>query len=385
MTVAISSQFDGGNIVVMSDSDPANIHLEICPDNQSEFLQWFYFRLSGAKDVPCNLSIDNASKTTYPQGWEGYSVATSHDLNRWYRTPASYDDQSLSWSITPTHDVMYFAYFAPYSLDRHAQKLVHWSGLKGAALERLGSTLDGRDLDCLHIVEPSFQSTTSSQRKQIWAIGRQHPGEPMAQWWMEGWVDRLLDESDATSLALRNLADIHVVPNMNPDGSFRGHLRTNACGTNLNRAWATPSMETSPEVFLVQNSMSNTGVDMCLDIHGDEALPYNFIAGTEGVANWTDARDQQLVSFKKTLAALNPDFQVEHGYPRNAPNNANLSFCSNSVAQTYGCPAYTLEMPFKDTIDTSQPDVGWSPERCVALGRSFVDAVYLSMTHRLIR
>jgi len=383
MAIAISSEFDGGNIAVISVEDPAAIHLEIESDHQSDFLQWFYFRLSGAKGVDCKLSIDNASRTTYPQGWDGYSVATSHDLNAWYRTPAKYDQQALSWTITPEHDVVYFAYFAPYSLDRHARQLAHWAGQQGVAQERLGATLDGRDFDCLHIGETGG-SLVKSARHQIWSIARQHPGEPMAQWWMEGWLNRLLDDSDATSVALRTLADIYVVPNMNPDGSFRGHLRTNACGANLNREWANSSMERSPEVFLVQQRMHDTGVDMCLDIHGDEALPYNFIAGTEGVSNWTEARDQQLIGFKRTLAALNPDFQVEHGYPRNTPNNANLSFCSNSVAQTYGCPAYTLEMPFKDTIDTPRPDVGWSPERCAALGSSFVDAVYLALTDRLL-
>ena len=35
---------------------------------------------------------------------------------------------------------------------------------------------------------------------------------------------------------------------MNPDGSYRGHLRTNACGANLNREWKAPNLEHSPEV-----------------------------------------------------------------------------------------------------------------------------------------
>lgn len=387
MTIAISSQFDGGNIRLISADDPANIHLEVRPDNQSEFLQWFYFRLSGAKGVDCTLSIDNAAATTYPLGWEGYSVATSHNLASWYRTPATYDKRSLTWSVTPEHDAVYFAYFAPYSLDRHAKMLAQWSCMDGVSQERLGATLDGRDLDCLHITalntNHSLTGSTAEPRKHIWTIARQHPGEPMAQWWMEGWLNRLLDENDATSAALRKIADIHVVPNMNPDGSYRGHLRTNACGANLNREWAGPSMERSPEVYFVQQRMRETGVDMCLDIHGDEALPYNFIAGTEGVESWNDSRDQQLIAFKKTLAAMNPDFQTTHGYPRNKPNSANLTFCSNSVAQTYQCPAYTLEMPFKDTVDTPRPDVGWSPERSMALGNTFVDAVYLAMTNQL--
>ena len=35
---------------------------------------------------------------------------------------------------------------------------------------------------------------------------------------------------------------------MNPDGSYRGHLRTNASGANLNREWKKPTLEHSPEV-----------------------------------------------------------------------------------------------------------------------------------------
>ncbi len=35
---------------------------------------------------------------------------------------------------------------------------------------------------------------------------------------------------------------------MNPDGTWRGHLRTNAVGSNLNREWAEPTLERSPEV-----------------------------------------------------------------------------------------------------------------------------------------
>jgi murein tripeptide amidase MpaA len=39
------------------------------------------------------------------------------------------------------------------------------------------------------------------------------------------------------------------------DGSFRGHLRTNAAGANLNREWCTtgayeaPTLHRSPEVY----------------------------------------------------------------------------------------------------------------------------------------
>lgn len=28
------------------------------------------------------------------------------------------------------------------------------------------------------------------------------------------------------------------------------------------------------------------GCDMCMDIHGDETLPYNFLSGSEGLPKW---------------------------------------------------------------------------------------------------
>ena len=82
---------------------------------------------------------------------------------------------------------------------------------------------------------------------------------------------------------------------MNPDGSRRGHLRTNAAGMNLNREWHAPSAEKSPEVLCVRNAMDETGVDFAMDVHGDEAIPANFLAGFEGIPSLTD---EQLELFK---------------------------------------------------------------------------------------
>ena len=394
MNLSVTSTFDSGNITVLSvESD--EVRLAIRPDRDSDFLQWFFFRLDGVRERGCRVVIDNASETSYPKGWEGYDVAFSTDLEHWGRRAARYDGRALSWSVDPGQDTVWFAYFAPYTLARHEQLIARSAAAPGVELERLGDTLEGRSIDCLHLggIPPECgdggrvsgdAGPRDVDRPQVWVIARQHPGEPMAEWWVEGWLERLLDTDDATSRALRALADIHVVPNMNPDGTFRGHLRTNAGGANLNREWAEPSLERSPEVHHVRRRMAETGVSLALDIHGDEALPYNFIAGTEGVPGWNEVRDAELVAFKRTLAALNPDFQLEHGYPRNRPGAANPTYASNHVAIEHGCLAMTLEMPFKDTADTPRPDVGWSPERSARLGRSFVDAVHLALSGRLL-
>ena len=41
----ITSNFDSGNIRVIDASQANNIQLEIVKDNQSDFYQWFHFKL----------------------------------------------------------------------------------------------------------------------------------------------------------------------------------------------------------------------------------------------------------------------------------------------------------------------------------------------------
>lgn len=387
MSISINSAFDSGNIVVVDDKNPDDIRLKIREDTGSELLQWFYFSVSGVADRDCRISIVNAGQSSYPKGWEGYDVVSSIDREQWIRTPAEYNGETLSWRFNTSVNLAWFAYFAPYTLNQHADLIAAAASVDGVQYRNLGTTHLGRSIDYLKIsalTEDSANDAVNQSRRQLWVIARQHPGESMAEWWMEGWLNRLLDEDDATSRALRALADIHVVPNMNPDGCYLGNLRTNALGVNLNREWASPSQDRSPEVYCVREAMRETGIDLALDVHGDEALPYNFIAGTEGIPAWNPEREAQLVSVKKTWAALNPDFQYQHGYPKTAAGKANLSICSSYLAETFGALAMTLEMPFKDTADTPRANTGWSAERSMRLGASFVDVAYLTLTKRLL-
>ena len=48
-----------------------------------------------------------------------------------------------------------------------------------------------------------------------------------------------------------------------------------------------------PEVLCVRNAMDETGVDFAMDVHGDEAIPANFLAGFEGIPSLTE-RQQKL-------------------------------------------------------------------------------------------
>lgn len=368
-SMKIASNFESGNIEVINAIDNQDIQLALRPDNQSEFAQWFHFRLETTPHEEHNFRLINLEKSAYPEGWENYDVVASYDREEWFRVPASFDGSTLSFSFYPEYRSVYFAYFAPYSYDRHLD-LLHQAQLHpDTRLETLGQTHDDLDISLLTIGEPS------AEKKKIWITARQHPGETMAEWFIEGLLQRLLDTTDTLARAVLDKAVFYIVPNMNPDGGVRGHLRTNAIGVNLNREWQTPSVERSPEVFYVREKMLSVGVDMFLDIHGDEAIPYNFVAGAEGVPSYTPKMAELETLFKQALTIITPEFQDEFGYGKNEPGTANLTVGSNWVAEEFKCLSYTIEMPFKD--NDSHPDelYGWSPERSVAFGQDVLAAI----------
>ena len=366
----ITSNFDSGNIKVIAATDPLNIQLEINKDHQSDFFQWFHFRLETTPFQSHKLHINNLENSAYPDGWDGYQAVASYDRQTWFRVPSSYADGTLSFEIEPECGSVYFAYFAPYSYERHLDLLSWAQSQEACQLETLGETLDGRDMSVLRIGGESDEN-----KKTIWITARQHQGETMAEWFVEGILHKLLDDEDPHAAALLSKAVFYIVPNMNPDGSARGHLRTNAKGVNLNREWQTPSMENSPEVYLVLNKMRETGLDMHLDIHGDEAIPYNFVAGSEGIPAY-DARLKDLEdSFKAALLVVTPEFQDVHGYPKDEPGQANLTVGSAAVAQEFNALAYTVEMPFKDNDDLPDPDYGWSDRRSYQFGQDTLAAI----------
>ncbi len=365
----ISTRFDAGALTVTDLSNPADIRLALRPDNASDFAQWFYFRLQGAAYQNCVMHFENAAQAAYPDGWEAYQACASYDRQNWFRVPTRYENGVLTIEHTPLANSIYYAYFEPYSSEQHLNLLGDAQGSGLCQIDDLGSTVEGRDMNLLTI-----GNQVQSDLK-VWVIARQHPGETMAEWFVEGLLARLLDPQDATARALLDQATFYIVPNMNPDGSALGNLRTNAAGANLNREWLAPTLEKSPEVYYVREKMRATGVDLFLDIHGDEAIPYVFVAGTEGVPAYNERIAALEAQFKAAFAAASPDFQDEHGYEKDSPGQANLSMATAWVGENFGCLAYTLEMPFKDNHNLPDDDFGWNGQRSLRLGEAVLSAV----------
>ena len=367
--IRICAAFDSGNIEVLS-VEGASARLAIRRDAHSDFFQWFHFRVSGVAGRELELRIEGLNASAYPDGWPGYRAAVSEDRHYWGRAETHWDANDAGGTLTirhaPDSDLVWFAYFAPYSLERHHDLISEMAGREGISYRCLGHSLDGQPIDCLELGDGPLQ---------VWLQARQHPGESMAEWWMEGALDVLSDPASPHGRLLRQKCRFHIVPNANPDGSLRGHLRTNAAGVNLNREWHEPTAPRSPEVLAIRNAMDATGVDFCMDVHGDEAIAAVFLAGFEGIPGLKPEQAEGYARYVRTLERRTPDFQTRLGYPPSSPLCANLSMATNQIAHRFGAVAMTLEMPFKDNNDLPCPAQGWSAERSDLLGRDCMAAL----------
>jgi murein tripeptide amidase MpaA len=363
MPLHISSNFDAGAITVISAERPDAIELHIPKDSAADFSQWFYFRLQGARGQACSIRFSNAGQTTYPRGWENYRAVASYDREHWFRVPTAFDGRNMTVSHTPEYDSVYYAYFEPYSWERHLALIARAEQSPLVRSEHLIHTIDGHDLDLLQVGDPAAA-------KKVWVIARQHPGETMAEWFVEGMLDALLDRADPLARTLLQQAVFYIVPNMNPDGSIRGNLRTNAAGANLNREWMTPSLETSPEVFAVKQKIHATGCDLFLDVHGDEMLPYVFAAGSEMLESFDARQAEEQKKFIDFYKLASPDFQDEFGYGVGKYKEDVLKLASKYIGHAFKCVSLTLELPFKDNANLPDEQVGWNGARSARLGRA---------------
>ena len=88
--IIIDSAFDSGNIDVMTVNE-ARAMLRLKNDKDSEFKQWFHFRVANCGGRELVLKIAGLNDTAYPAGWPDYNACVSEDRDFWGRAPSTFD------------------------------------------------------------------------------------------------------------------------------------------------------------------------------------------------------------------------------------------------------------------------------------------------------
>ena len=97
--IQIDAAFDSGNIEVLS-SDGASARLVIRKDRDSDFFQWFHFRVAGAAGRELELKITGLADSAYPGGWSDYRACVSEDREFWGRAETTWDKNADGGTLT---------------------------------------------------------------------------------------------------------------------------------------------------------------------------------------------------------------------------------------------------------------------------------------------
>ncbi|MFC3032499.1 M14-type cytosolic carboxypeptidase [Pseudoalteromonas fenneropenaei] len=357
----INSDFEGGSIAVLQANTADEIQLALKSDNIACAKQWFYFSVETTEPAQHRIRISNASKASFSQGWNDHRAFASYDNIEWFSIETTYNNGELVFTHQAHSKLVYYAYFVPYSSSMQNSLLSDCAKSSKMKLTTIGFTTQHRAIEMVSV------GACSASSKQIWIIARQHPGETVAQWIAHGVIEALLAVSDN---ALENIT-FNIIANMNPDGSHLGNHRTNALGIDLNRQWHQPSVELCPEVFHVMQAMKSTGVDLFIDLHGDETLPYNFMM--------VEKNARQGEKLKLRLAQHSELFQDQIDYDSaqtGCGSTTCASACGSKKATTYvheqfGATSILFEAAMKQ-IRNPQGTLVWDHKAARQLGAQLV-------------
>lgn len=332
---------DGGRIrLVARGADRIDVALRADPGLGVR--HWFSFVVEDDAPVSRWLRFVDIERATYPDAFVDTCISACFDGEEWERLPATREGADVVVRHEPRGPRTHYAWFVPYSARRRRRRFEVIEARGAARVVELGKSLQGF---------PVCVIVAGDGPAPIWVVARQHPGETMAEWAAEGFVDRLLDGADEVASALRRRATVHVVPCVNVDGAAAGYHRVNARGHDLNRSWIDVEEREIPEVAAVRRALDDTGVRLFLDVHGDERSRVGFIAGCEGNPGYDDRVSNLERRFEAILVGTNGDMGTERGYPLDAPGQADLGMAANFVGEAHACLALTVELPAMGGFD----------------------------------
>lgn len=236
------------------------LHLTLPDESNGTASQWFYLRLSGLPELErLRVIIRNAGDSFYPRGWAGYRPFVSRLDTQWERTEpiVMHEDGSGDFCIIkPSTDLM-LAWYEPYSVVR----MHTWINNIGKnPLLKIEQPLP--DFHCIEVGDARLPI--------ILIIARQHPGEVMASFFMEGFVAALLGLQESGALEpLLSRFSLLLLPMMNPLGVRQGRHRIDVHGRDYNRSW---NLLVPPaEIDFVKTTVVDTReLHAFFDVHGDE-------------------------------------------------------------------------------------------------------------------
>lgn len=372
----VSLDFEGSSLGDWSVRGTDTIQFSIRRDTNASTRYWFDFQVVGAAGRPLVFRVASGANMYGVGGWNGKQpVASADDGATWHRiTDAGVDGGFFVFRYTPATDADRIALTLPYPFSR-ARKHLDRVDSDPFVVQRdvIGQSIDGNPVDWIEITDPAVPDSTKAH---VWAVARQHPGEPEASYMVEGFIDWSLGSSE-TAARLRRNARVFVIPFLNPDGVLAGNQRVNRAGLDLNRQWTSPSPQTAPTIAAAQAKMfelsdSGQGPRIVLDFHGAPPTRSNFFIYNERAAV-PDSLHSEMVALLGAAIDANPDFDVFERYPARTIGEGERT--RSWAFRFLGIHGLTVEGSGVDTPYGPRNGEQMTEERYLALGATVAESV----------
>ncbi|OLP87779.1 Cytosolic carboxypeptidase 4 [Symbiodinium microadriaticum] len=339
--------------------------------------QWFYFSVrNGGFCGTVQFRIVNLrkKKSLYQQGLQPFVFSTRKKQRGWepfvcqavsYSPSAKRGDKeglrgdfhTLQWSyrIERKEDELFFAAYPPYTYSM-MQSFLSCLEQEPAARAHFVRAELCRSIGQLPVPVLAIsqglrmedaEGCDESRAKAKYAIvitARQHPGEVVGSWAVQGLLRFLLGPTPA-ACRLREVYLFHVIPMVNVDGVVHGNSRCTLAGVDPNRVWHDPNPILHPVIFALKNhlrslsqglqpaathhiggsssssSSSVRGLEMFLDLHGHSAKQ---IAVHDGAQTEELAVDHPADKGEDEPQAAGPEGEPHNGEPEEAAPESEL-------------------------------------------------------------
>ncbi len=306
--IKISCNFDSGNILQKSSKqikDKNVFTLEIRKDPypksvKKKYQNWYYFKVDNVKGKKCKFVIENL--VNIDNDWKGHNVVCTYDHKFFFRTSTNLNNNTLCWEITPKKQTIYFSYYVPYCRTRSYKLVNQISKKAGVKKKTLGYSPLRNKIEVLKF---------GTGNKHIFIIARQHPGETISSWMLEGFITTFFSPKMVKMKnRLLKKYKFHIIVLANPDGVELGHWYTQKNGHNCNREWNTKKC---PEVRMISKYMKKYDGCIYLYLHGDEGCDKHFI--TTCTKTKKD-KDSSYKFFCKRMVEYNKNFNFKDYYTK---------------------------------------------------------------------
>lgn len=123
-------------------------------------------------------------------------------------------------------------------------------------------------------------------------LARSHPGESVASFVCQGYLEFLLSSHPIATMLRENFV-FKIIPMINPDGVFLGNNRCNLIGQDLNRAWNIATEFSHPTIVATKNLLKELDSSEVYNIlwhtctcHFNQLYIINSTRATKLISSW---------------------------------------------------------------------------------------------------